>query len=220
MTGASDAISVLLVDDQELVRAGLKQILGVETDLVVTAEAEDGRTALRRLAEQPIDVILMDIRMRGMDGVEATRRVRDRGGPPILALTTFDDDETLWGAIDAGVAGFVLKEAPAEDIVRATRLVAAGGSWLDPSVTERVIAASRHNASGRNSSAAMTTNTLTPREQEVLGLMATGASNPEIAATLDVGAATVKSHVSAIFSKLGVRDRAGAIVYAYRNGLT
>ena len=229
-------IRVLLVDDQDLVRAGLRQILSLERDLVVVDEAANGIEALSILDagtsdtgdtgsgdtgsdDSAVDVVLMDIRMREMDGIEATKIIRDREGPPVLALTTFDDDETLWGAIDAGVAGFVLKEAPGEDIVRATRLVAGGGAWLDPSVTERVLSVSRRDGSRPARTSLASADPLTRREHEVLVLMATGASNPEIAAELHVGAATIKSHVSAIFSKLGVRDRAGAIVFAYQNDL-
>ncbi len=212
-------IKVLLVDDQDLVRAGLRQILSLERDLEVVDEAANGLEALASLERIDADVVLMDIRMREMDGIEATRAIRDRDGPPVLALTTFDDDETLWGAIDAGVAGFVLKEAPGEDIVRATRLVAAGGAWLDPAVTERVLLASRHQPGRPTRPSSGIADPLTRREREVLVLMATGASNPEIATELHVGASTIKSHVSAIFTKLGVRDRAGAIVYAYQNGL-
>lgn len=208
-------IRVLLVDDQLLIRTGMKQIFALETDLTVDGEASDGIEAIEWLANNAVDVVVMDIRMRRMDGVEATKIIRDQEGPPVLALTTFDDDETLWGAIDAGVAGFILKEAPAEDLIRATRLVASGGAWLDPEITERVLARSRSHPAPKTGG-----HPLTPRELEVLQLMATGASNPEIAEGLHVGAATVKSHVSAIFTKLGVRDRAGAIVYAYQNGLS
>lgn len=217
--GGGDTIRILLVDDQELVRAGLRQIFGLEPDIEIVGEAGDGVDCLGYLDRIPIDVILMDVRMRGMDGVEATRAVRDRTGPPVLVLTTFDDDATLWGAIDAGAAGFVLKEAPGEDIVRATRLVAAGGSWLDPAVTARVLAASRQTAM-QLAAATDGAGGLTPREREVLAVMATGASNTEIAVQLHVGQATVKSHVSAILTKLGARDRAAAIVFAFQHGLT
>jgi len=154
--------------------------------------------------------------MRGMNGIEATRGVRDRGGPPVLVLTTFDDDDVLWGAIEAGAAGFVLKEASAEELISATRTVAAGGSWLDPAVTPRVLEAYRATVVPRLREARRVTE-LTDRELEVLRQMATGASNAEIAARLLVSEATVKTHVSAVFLKLGVRDRAGAIVFAYQH---
>lgn len=209
---------VLLVDDQPLVRAGLHRILDTEDDLVIVGEASDGEEAITFLDGHDVDVVLMDVRMRGVDGVEATRRIRASGGPPVLILTTFDDDEILWGTIDAGAAGFILKEASAEDLIRATRSVAGGGSWLDPSVTPRVLARHRetHTAVGHS---AGTADELTARENDVLFLMAQGKSNSEIAEELIVGLATVKSHVGSIFSKLGVRDRAGAIVFAYRTGL-
>ncbi|MEL7208888.1 MAG: response regulator transcription factor [Actinomycetota bacterium] len=224
-------IAVLLVDDQPLVRAGLQQILGLEDDINVVGEAGDGQEAIDVLANLRVDAVLMDIRMRGMDGVEATRRIRDADGPPVLALTTFDDNETLWGAIDAGVVGFLLKEAPAEDIIRAVRTVAGGGGWLDPAVTARVLSAGRSGSpaqrsdpviADRSTSPAGSDNRasrLSPRETEVLLLMTEGFSNPEIADRLHVGSATVKSHVGAVFSKLEVRDRAGAIIYAFQNDL-
>lgn len=209
---------VLLVDDQELIRVGLQRILSSEDDLEVVGEASDGGEALAFLERESVDVVVMDIRMRGMDGIEATRRIRDDGGPPVLVLTTFDEDEILWGAIDAGAAGFILKEAPAADLIRATKTVAEGGSWLDPIVTPRVLA--HHRAHVLPSArAAERTDQLTDRENDVLMAMARGLTNGEIANELIVGVATVKSHVGAIFMKLDVRDRAGAIVYAYQHGL-
>jgi DNA-binding NarL/FixJ family response regulator len=211
-------IDVMLVDDQPLVRAGLSRILTAEDDFRITAECSDGAEALAGLGTAPVDVILMDIRMRGMNGIEATRTIRDRGGPPVLVLTTFDDDDVLWGAIEAGAAGFVLKEATAEELISATRTVASGGSWLDPAVTARVLEAYRATVLPRVREASRATG-LTERELEVLRHMATGASNAEIAAQLIVSEATIKTHVSAVFLKLGVRDRAGAIVFAYQHGL-
>ncbi|MEM7342232.1 MAG: response regulator transcription factor [Actinomycetota bacterium] len=213
---------VLLVDDQPLVRVGLGRILDSEPDLEITAEASDGAEALAILADTAIDVVVMDIRMRGMDGIEATRRIRTDDGPPVLVLTTFDEDEILWGAIDAGAAGFILKEASAEDLIRATATVADGGSWLDPIVTPRVLAQHRSSGGGADPAAVRAAGRderLTEREHDVLVLMAAGKTNTEIAEALIVGQATVKSHVSSIFTKLGVRDRAGAIVHAYQNGL-
>lgn len=224
---------VLLVDDQPLVRVGLGRILGSEEGLEVVAEASDGREAIDQLGQHPIDVVVMDIRMRGMDGIEATTRIRAVDGPPVLVLTTFDDDEILWGAIDAGAAGFILKEASAEDLIRATVTVAEGGAWLDPVVTPRVLARRRvsggPDAAGAGVGAEVGTGTevrpagtddrLTDREHDVLVLMAAGRTNAEIAQELIVGQATVKSHISSIFTKLAVRDRAGAIVHAYQNGL-
>jgi len=211
-------MNVLLVDDQELIRVGLQRILGSEDDLDVVGEAGDGAEALDFLASNEVDVVVMDIRMRGMDGIEATRRIHASDGPPVLVLTTFDEDEILWGAIDAGAAGFILKEAPADDLIRATRTVAEGGSWLDPIVTPRVLAHHRDNVLPHAREAGRAEQ-LTDRENDVLLAMAQGLSNTEIAEELIVGIATVKSHVGSIFTKLGVRDRAGAIVYAYQRGL-
>jgi DNA-binding NarL/FixJ family response regulator len=212
-------IRVVLVDDQPLVRAGLQRILSEEEGFVVVAQAGDGAAAVAAVAEagSAADVVLMDVRMRGMDGVEATRRIRELAGPPVLVLTTFDDDDVLWGAIEAGAAGFVLKEASAEDLIAATRMVASGGGWLDPAVTSRVLAVTRSSGVPRQREADKATG-LTDREVDVLRHMATGATNVEIAGALFVSEATVKTHVGSIFSKLGVRDRAAAIVYAYRHG--
>jgi len=211
-------LRVLLVDDQELIREGLRRILSSEDDLDVAGEASDGAQALEFLASQSVDVVVMDIRMRGMDGIEATAHIRSTDGPPVLVLTTFDDDEILWGAIDAGAAGFILKEAPAADLIRATLTVGRGGSWLDPIVTPRVLAHHREHVLpiARETSKF---SQLTERENEVLLAMARGLSNAEIATELMVGVATVKTHVGSIFAKLGVRDRAGAIVFAYQNGV-
>lgn len=209
---------ILLVDDQELIRDGLKRILTSEPDLDVVAEANDGQAALDLTATTEIDAIVMDIRMRGLDGIEATRRIREQDGPPVLILTTFDDDEILWGAIEAGAAGFILKEASAQDLIRATKAVASGGSWLDPIVTPRVLAHHRAHVLPIAKQASHAEQ-LTERENEVLRAMARGLSNGEIAEELIVGVATVKSHVGSIFMKLQVRDRAGAIVYAYQHGI-
>lgn len=216
---AGSPMRVLLVDDQELIRVGLQRILDSEPDLEIAAEVADGQAAIDVLEHERIDVIVMDVRMRGMDGIEATRRIRNDDGPPILVLTTFDDDEILWGAIDAGAAGFILKEAPAADLIRATRTVAQGGSWLDPIVTPRVLAHHRAHVLPHAREAGRV-GELTERENDVLEAMARGLSNREIAEELIVGMATVKSHVGSIFTKLSVRDRAGAIVYAFQHGLT
>jgi DNA-binding NarL/FixJ family response regulator len=212
-------IKVALVDDQPLVRAGLQRILASDGGFEVVAECGDGAEAVIAVATVDVDVVLMDVRMRGVDGIEATRRIRDRDdGPPVLILTTFDDDEVLWGAIEAGAAGFVLKEASAEDLIAATRIVAGGGAWLDPAVTGRVLDVTRRSGLPRKREGERVEQ-LTSRELDVLREMATGASNGEIAATLFVSEATIKTHVGAIFSKLGVRDRAGAIVFAYHHGV-
>jgi DNA-binding NarL/FixJ family response regulator len=211
-------IRVVLVDDQPLVRAGLQRILSPDDAFEVIAECSDGREAVEAARKYDADVVVMDVRMRGMDGIEATRRLRDADGPPVLVLTTFDDDDVLWGAIEAGAAGFVLKEASADDLVRATRTVAGGGSWIDPEVLPRVLASYRativpHAREERK------LEQLTERELDVLRLMATGATNSEIAEQLSVSGATVKTHIGSIFSKLGTRDRAGAIVLAYQHGV-
>lgn len=212
-------IRLLLVDDQALVRAGLRHILTPADGFDIVAEADDGAAAIEALDQHIVDVVLMDIRMRGVDGIEATRRIRTRPDPPpVLILTTFDDDEVLIGALEAGAAGFALKESPAEDIIRAVEVVAEGGAWLDPVVTPRVLAVYRAQAPAQLSDS-VSIDQLTQREVDVLRLMATGATNSEIADQLHVSMATVKSHVGAIFSKLGARDRAAAIIFAHRYGL-
>jgi DNA-binding NarL/FixJ family response regulator len=211
-------IRIVLVDDQELVRVGLERILGTEDDMTIVAQCADGAQALEAIEVFDPDVVVMDIRMRVMNGIDATRRVRDAEGPPVLILTTFDDDDTLWGAIDAGAAGFVLKDASAVDLIRAVRTVASGAAWLDPQVTPRVLAIYRTTVlpQAREQGRAAE---LSDREHDVLSLIAEGATNAEIAHTLHVSSGTVKSHVGSIFTKLGVRDRAAAIVYAYQHGI-
>lgn len=213
------AIRVLLVDDQELVRTGLRRILQTTDDVAVVAECADGREVPEAVREHEPDVVLMDIRMKEVDGVEATRRLRAYdGSPPVLVLTTFDDDELLSAALRAGAAGFQLKDAPGEEIVRAIRTVADGEAWLDPGVTGRVLQNFRATASP-SKQAAKAIERLTARELEVLQLIGRGRSNGEIAEELVVSEVTVKSHVGHIFTKLGVRDRAAAIVFAFDHGL-
>ncbi|MDQ5853164.1 MAG: response regulator transcription factor [Chloroflexota bacterium] len=212
-------ISVLLVDDQPLVRAGLKIILSPADGFEVVGECSDGACALAAVAQLRPAVVVMDVRMKGMDGVEATRRLRHlQDPPPVLILTTFDDDEILSEALRAGAAGFVLKDAPAEDLIRATRVVAEGGAWLDPAVTGRVLAAYRAGTAA-NPGAAARISTLTARELDVLRLIGRGATNQEIAGTLVISEATVKSHIGHILDKLDLRDRAAAIVFAFAHGL-
>jgi DNA-binding NarL/FixJ family response regulator len=211
-------IAVILVDDQQLVRTGLHLILAEEDGFTVVAECADGAEALAAVRTVAADVVLMDIRMRGMDGIEATRLLREADGPPVLVLTTFDDDEVLSGALEAGAAGFVLKEASAEQLIDATRAVASGGAWIDPAVLPRVLAGYRATVVPRQREGARA-GQLTDRELDVLRQMATGASNAEISRRLVVSEATVKTHVGSIFAKLAVRDRAGAIVFAYQHGL-
>lgn len=215
----TELIRLLLVDDQQLVRAGLSHILTPADGFEVVAEASDGVEALAQLDRHTVDVVTMDIRMRGMGGVEATQRIKERPEPPpVLVLTTFDEDDVLVGALSAGAAGFALKETPAEELIRAIEVVARGGAWLDPVVTPRVLEVYRAEAAPRQAVSGGFEE-LTDRENEVLRLMATGANNSEIGEALFVSMATVKSHVGSIFSKLGARDRAAAIIAALHHGL-
>jgi DNA-binding NarL/FixJ family response regulator len=212
-------IRVLIVDDQPVVRAGVARILGPDDGFEVVAECGDGDEMVDALAGHRPDVVLMDIRMRRVDGVTAIRRMREVSAePPVLVLTTFDDDDALWGALDAGAAGFILKDSSAEDLIAAARAVAGGAAWLDPRVAPRVLDAYRANVRPRMMEAARVEQ-LTDREHDVLRHIARGATNSEIAAALIVSEATVKTHVGSIFAKLGVRDRAAAIVFAYDHGI-
>ena len=210
-------IRLVIADDQALVRAGLRLILEAEDDLDVVAEAADGEEAIAVIIASDPDVVLMDVRMPRTDGITATRRLRAEhaDAPPVLMLTTFEDDEVLWGAIESGAAGFLLKDSPADDLVTAIRTTAAGGSWLDPRVTPRLLA--RLRAAPRADTQVL--ERLTSRELEVLAMMARGHTNNEIADGLYVSERTVKSHVTSIFVKLEARDRAAAILLAYRSGL-
>ena len=210
----SPAIAVLLVDDQELVRSGLRRILRRKDGFNVVAECADGDEVPAAVALHRPDVVVMDLRMRRVDGIEATRRLA--GGPPVLALTTFDEDELLSGALRAGAAGFVLKDSSAEELIRAVRAVAGGESYLDPAVTARVLTTYRKAAAGpRGNDIAE----LTTCELDVLTLIGKGRTNTEIADELCISNVTVKSHIGRIFGKLDLRDRAAAIVYAYDNGI-
>jgi len=213
-------IRVLLVDDQQLVREGLRRILHPDEGFEIAGECGDGGEVADAVARVHPDLVVMDVRMKDVDGVEATRRLRvEPAAPPVLVLTTFDDDEVLSGALRAGAAGFVLKDAPGEELIRSARSVAAGDAWLDPSVTERVLATYRSAAPVRDDGAAARIEELTPRERDVLRLIGRGASNTEIAELLFVSEATVKSHIGHIFTKLDLRDRAAAIVFAFDHGL-
>jgi DNA-binding NarL/FixJ family response regulator len=212
-------IRVLLVDDQQLVREGLRRILHADEGFEIVGECSDGDEVADAVARVQPDLVVMDIRMKRVDGVEATSRVRALpAAPPILVLTTFDDDEVLAGALRAGASGFQLKDAPGEDLVRAAHAVAAGDAWLDPSVTARVLTVYRTTAAAPSDGAAAVAH-LTAREIDVLRAIGQGATNQEIAAALFVSEATVKSHVGHIFTKLGVRDRAAAIVFAFDHRL-
>ncbi|QLL09138.1 response regulator transcription factor [Mycobacterium vicinigordonae] len=207
-------IAVLLVDDQDLVRSGLRRILRRKDGFVIVAECADGDEVPDAVACYKPDVVVMDLRMRRVDGIEATRRLG--GTPPVLALTTFNEDDLLSGALRAGAAGFVLKDSSAEELIRAVRAVARGDSYLDPAVTSRVLNTYRKAATGPVGGDIAG---LTARERDVLTLIGKGLSNNEIADQLCISGVTVKSHIGRIFGKLELRDRAAAIVYAYDNGL-
>jgi len=209
-------IKVLIADDQAMVRQGFGALLGAQPDIVVVGDAANGAAAVNQARELAPDVVLMDIRMPVMDGLEATRRIGD--GTKVLILTTFDLDDYVYEALRAGASGFLLKDAPAADLINAVRVVAAGEALLAPSVTRRLIAefaARPHH--DRPRPAAL--NALTPRETDVLRLIARGRSNQEIAAELVVAEQTVKSHIGRILAKLNLRDRAQAVVFAYETGL-
>jgi DNA-binding NarL/FixJ family response regulator len=211
-------IRVALVDDQAIVRAGLARILSPTDGFDVVAECADGHQAVEQLPAVHPDVILMDIRMPRLDGIAATARLRTAPDPPpVLVLTTFGEDEVLWGAIEAGAAGFVLKDSSAEELIAAVRAVASGGAWFDRAFAPRVLDRYRQMVAPAARDAARL-ELLTDREHDVLRLIARGANNAEIAERLYVAEATVKTHVGSIFSKLGVRDRAAAIVFAYDHG--
>jgi DNA-binding NarL/FixJ family response regulator len=213
-------IRVLLVDDQELVRTGLRGILREPFGFEVVGECTDGGEVPAAVTACEPDVILMDVRMPLVDGVRATRELRRRDdSPPVLALTTFDDDEVLAGMLRAGAAGFVLKGVPAADLQRAVRSVADGGAWLDPAVTARVLAIYRSAAPPASAAGQAGLAALTSREREVLALIGRGRTNGEIAAELFVGEGTVKTHVNHLFTKLQLRDRAAAVVFAFDHDL-
>lgn len=209
------SVRVLLADDQALVRTGFRKILESEPDIEVIAEAADGLEAVDAALLHRPDVVVMDIRMPNLDGIAAARRLAGR--TRVLILTTFDLDEYVYDALRAGASGFLLKDAPADELVRAIRVVAAGEALLSPSVTRRLIEdfARRPGTAGRPPSF----DELTPRELEVLKLVARGLSNAEIAAELVVGDATVKTHVARILQKLDLRDRVQAVVLAYETGV-
>ena len=218
---AAEVTRVLLVDDQELIRSGLRRILRRKDGFDVVGECSDGDEVVAAVAEHSPHVVLMDLRMKRVGGIEAITRLRRlQGAPPALVLTTFDDDELMSGALRAGAAGFLLKDSPAEDLIRAVRAVAEGGSWLDPAVTGRVLDTYRSAPSGGAPVSASPDDAgLTPREHDVLTLIGQGLTNAEIAQSLHISEVTVKSHIGRIFVKLDLRDRAAAIVYAYDHGI-
>lgn len=209
---------VLLVDDQALVRTGFRVILDAQPDIEVVGEAGDGAEAITLAAELAPDVVCMDVQMPGVDGLEATRRVAEvPDAPAVLVLTTFDRDDYLFRALEAGASGFLLKTASPEQLVDAVRVLAAGDALLSPAVTRRVIERFAPDAARAPAADARVAG-LTDREAEVFRLLAEGLSNGEIAGRLYVGEATVKTHVSNVLLKLGVRDRVQAVVHAYRSG--
>lgn len=218
MTGT--AIRVLLVDDQELVRTGLRGILRAAFGFDVVGECADGGEVMAAVDAVAPDVVLMDVRMPFVDGVQATLQLKRReSSPPVLALTTFDDDQALADMLRAGASGFVLKGVPAEDLQRAVRAVAQGGAWLDPAVTARVLAIYRAAPAADQADRDEDLDTLTSRELEVLTLIGRGKTNGEIAAELFVSEGTVKTHINHLFTKLRLRDRAAAVVFAFDHGL-
>jgi DNA-binding NarL/FixJ family response regulator len=212
---AAEVIRVLLADDQRVVREGLGTLLGLLDGIELVGTAADGEEVLALAARHDPDVVLIDLRMPRMDGTEAIRRLAERGERPrSIALTTYADDASVLGALRAGARGYLTKDAGAEQIRAAVMAVARGEAALDPAVQHHVLAALTEPAAGELPDG------LTPREAEVLALIAEGLTNAEIAERLVVSAATVKTHVNHIFAKAGVRDRAQAVVYAYANGLT
>jgi DNA-binding NarL/FixJ family response regulator len=222
---SGDRIRVVLVDDQELVRAGFRVILGTEDDIEVVGEAGNGAEAVDRIAELGPDVVLMDVQMPDVDGLEATRRILARGRPVandadrpvrVVILTTFDREDYLFEALKAGASGFLLKNARPEDLIDAVRVVARGDALLSPEVTRRVI---QRFSAPRGTVQLHRPPELTDRECEVLVALARGASNAEIAEELFLGETTVKTHVSRVLMKLGLRDRTQAVVYAYEHGV-
>ena len=210
---------VLLADDQSMVRHGFRMIVDAEPDLEVVAEAADGDQAVAACARFAPDVVLMDIRMPVLDGLEATRRILGSDDAPrVIILTTFDLDQYVFDALCAGASGFLLKNSSPEQLVQAVRLVARGDALLDPAVTRRIIERFS-DWGGRDVESPAALAELTPREREVLDLVAHGLSNAEIAERLVVSSGTVKTHVAKVLSKLGLRDRTQAVVFAYEHGL-
>jgi DNA-binding NarL/FixJ family response regulator len=212
-------IRALVADDQEVVREGFAALLGTQDDMSVVASAADGAEAVTLSAEHRPDVVLMDVRMPVMDGIEATRQIvaATENGPRILILTTFDLDDYVYDALQAGASGFLLKDVPAEALFEAVRVIAGGEALLAPAITRRLIAEFARLRPRQVRPEALSE--LTPRETEILGLVAEGLSNREIAERLVLSDETVKTHVSHVLRKLGLRDRAQAVVVAYETGL-
>jgi len=211
-------ITVVVVDDQELMRMGLNMVLEAQDDIEVVGEASDGAGAVEAVARLEPAVVLMDVRMPGVDGVAATRTITESGSDAkVLVMTTFDLDEHVLGALRAGASGFLLKDTPPEDLVSAIRSVAAGDAVVSPKVTKRLL--SRFVAQTPSTTDASVLDSLTGREREVLVHLATGLSNAEIAAVLHLSEATIKTHIGRILTKLDIRDRVQAVVLAYETGL-
>jgi DNA-binding NarL/FixJ family response regulator len=226
MTAAPEQVRIVVADDHEVVRAGFAELLDTRADFTVVGTASDGAEAVRLCRELQPDVVLMDVRMPGMDGIEATRQLADAGQtrPRVIILTTFDLDEYVYEALRAGASGFLLKDVTAERLFEAVRVVADGEALLAPGVTRRLIAEfaalrRRSDVDTAVASGAAGLGVLTPRETQVLRLVAEGLSNAEIAARLVVNEETVKTHVSRVLRKLGLRDRTQAVVTAYESGL-
>jgi DNA-binding NarL/FixJ family response regulator len=211
-------IRVVLVDDQELMRVGFRMVLGAQDDMEIVGEAGNGEEAVRLAEEHRPDVVLMDVRMPVLDGVEATKLITERGLAKVLVMTTFDLDEYVYAALRAGASGFLLKDTPSVQLVAALRSVASGDAVVSPSVTRRLLDRFLGPASGELRDASVL-EVLTEREREVLLLMAQGLSNTEIAGRLFLSEATVKTHVGRVLAKLDLRDRVQAVVLAYETGL-
>ena len=214
-------VSLVVADDHEVVRAGFAALLDTQPDFTVLGTASDGGEAVRVCRDLKPDVVLMDVRMPSLDGIEATRQLAGTGesGPRVLILTTFDLDEYVFDALRAGASGFLLKDVTAERLFDAVRVVAAGEALLAPAVIRRLISEFTRLRPARDAAPAAALGALTPRETEVLRLVAEGLSNPEVAQRLVVTEETVKTHVSRILAKLGLRDRTQAVVAAYESGL-
>jgi DNA-binding NarL/FixJ family response regulator len=212
-------VTVLLADDQQLIRAGFSRLLDSEPGIEVVAEADNGRRAVEQARARRPDVVLMDIRMPVLDGIAATREIVAATESRVLVLTTYDLDEYVFTALEAGASGFLLKDAPPEDLVRAITVVAQGDSLIAPRVTTRLVG-EVVRARSRRRSAERELGRLTARELEVLQLVAQGLSNQEVASRLHLGESTVKTHVAAVLDKLAVRDRVQAVVFAYETGLS
>ncbi|HEX7353743.1 MAG TPA: response regulator transcription factor [Mycobacteriales bacterium] len=211
------SISVLIADDQALVRAGFRRLLDGEPDVRVVAEAGDGAVAVTTASQTHADVALLDIRMPVMDGIEATRRIVAATDTRVIILTTFDLDQYVYDALRAGASGFLLKDSPPEHLMTAIRAVAEGDALIAPSITRRLIAEFSHRPTSDDAIRAV--EPLTARERDVLRYLARGLSNAEIAAAVYLGEATIKTHVGSLLAKLGLRDRVQAVVYAYEHGL-